>query len=418
MSRYRALASLATATLVSVGGTRLSAIAIPWLVLTMTESPVLTGLVGMAELLPYVIAKALAGPLIDKFGARRMAILGDVTSALALLVVPLMYWAGLFSIWWLIPMVAVLGVMRAPADASKQALVPTLVTRDNLPVERVTGIMGAADRLAGTVGAAGAGLLIAAIGPIAALVCNAVAFAFSAIIVALGIPRDARAEPKNTVGSYREDLIAGWTMLRSDPVLRAMVIMIAITNLFDQAYAVLLLPVWVRTHGLDVSWVGYILAAFSVSSILGAVSAAAIGHRLWRLPIYVFGFLCAGPIAMYPFALGLPVEVIIGILLVAGFGAGFLNPIVGAIMFESIPKVLVGRVISLIGAATMVLMPFGGLFAGVVVDNAGIAAGLWLCGTLYLVAALAPLAIPSFRRMNRKRDAAPEADPAVEGSSA
>jgi MFS family permease len=418
LSRYFPLASLATATLVSVGGTRLSAIAIPWLVLTTTESPVLTGLVGMAELLPYVFAKALAGPLIDKFGARRMAIVGDIASTVALLVVPLMFWAGLFSVWLLLPMVAVLGVMRAPADASKQALVPTLVTRDNLPVERVTGIMGAADRLAGTVGAAGAGLLIAAIGPIAALVCNAVAFALSAIIVSLGVPGDAKATPKNTVSSYRADLAAGWSTLRNDPVLRALVIMIAITNLFDQAYAVLLLPVWIRTNGLDVSWVGYILAAFSVSSILGAISAAAIGHRLWRLPIYVFGFLCAGPIAMFPFAMGLPVEVIIGILLVAGFGAGFLNPIVGAIMFESIPKGLVGRVISLIGAATMVLMPFGGLFAGLVVDNAGIAAALWICGSLYLIAALAPLAIPSFRRMNRNRGGDASEKATTETSSA
>lgn len=400
MSRYVPLASLATATLASVGGTRLSAIAIPWLVLTTTESPVLTGLVGLAELLPYVIAKALAGPLIDRFGARSIAILGDLASGLALILVPIIAWLGLLSIWLLLPMVAVLGAMRAPADASKQALVPTLVHRDGLPIERVTGIMGAADRLAGTVGAAGAGLLIAAIGPLAALVCNALAFLLSALIVSVGVPGDAEAVPKNTVLSYRADLAAGWTMLRSDPILRALVIMLAITNLFDQAYAVLLLPVWVRTNGLDVSWVGYILAAFSVSSILGAISAAAIGHKLWRLPIYVFGFLCAGPVAMYPFALGLPVEVIIVILLIAGFGAGFLNPIVGAIMFENIPKALVGRVISLIGAATMVLMPFGGIFAGLVVDAAGVSPALWICGSLYLLAALAPLAIPSFRKMD------------------
>lgn len=400
MSRYVPLASLATATLASVGGTRLSAIAIPWLVLTTTESPVLTGLVGLAELLPYVIAKALAGPLIDRLGARRIAILGDLASALALILVPIIAWLGLLSIWMLLPMVAVLGAMRAPADASKQALVPTLVHRDGLPIERVTGIMGAADRLAGTVGAAGAGLLIAAIGPLAALVCNALAFLLSALIVSVGVPGDAEAVPKNTVLSYRADLAAGWTMLRSDPILRALVIMLAITNLFDQAYAVLLLPVWVRTNGLDVSWVGYILAAFSVSSILGAISAAAIGHKLWRLPIYVFGFLCAGPVAMYPFALGLPVEVIIVILLIAGFGAGFLNPMVGAIMFENIPKALVGRVISLIGAATMVLMPFGGIFAGLVVDAAGTSTALWICGSLYLLAALAPLAIPSFRKMD------------------
>jgi MFS family permease len=415
MKRYASLAALSFATILSTAGTRLSAIAIPWLVLTQTNSPVLTGLVGMAELLPYVIAKALMGPYIDKIGARRMAILGDLSSTLALLLVPLMFWAGILSIWLLIPTVAILGVMRAPADASKQSLVPVLVAKDNLPIERVTGIMGAADRLAGTVGAAGAGLLIAAFGPIAALVGNALAFAVSAIFVSVGVPKEDKAKPKSS-GSYRADFSAGWAVLRSDPVLRALVIMIAVTNLFDQAYAVLLLPVWVRSNGLDVSWVGYLLAAFSASSILGAITAASIGHKLWRLPIYIFGFLCAGPIAMFPFGFGLPVEVIFGLLLISGFGAGFLNPIVGAIMFESIPKDKVGRVISLIGATTMILMPFGGLYAGFLVDQVGIIVAIFVTGTLYGIAALAPLAVPPFRQMSSKRGQQPSSPQAAESN--
>ena len=71
MKKQAALIALAVATIASTGGTRLSTIAIPWLVLTTTNSPVLTGLVGLAEMLPYVIAKALGGPLIDRIGAKR-----------------------------------------------------------------------------------------------------------------------------------------------------------------------------------------------------------------------------------------------------------------------------------------------------------------------------------------------------------
>ena len=192
MTRQGPLIALAIASVASIGGTRLSAIAIPWLVLTTTGSPILTGLVGFAEMLPYVLAKALGGPLIDRLGARRIAIWCDGLSVVAVALVPLLFWAGVLSIWVLLPAVALIGVLRAPPDAAKQALVPAVAALGNLPLERVTGVMGASDRLAGTLGAAGAGVLIGLLGPAPALLANALAFLCSALVVGLGIP-DAQA---------------------------------------------------------------------------------------------------------------------------------------------------------------------------------------------------------------------------------
>tara|TARA_R110002020_G_scaffold51948_3_gene146531 strand:+ start:3177 stop:4400 length:1224 start_codon:yes stop_codon:yes gene_type:complete len=399
---------LALATVLSTAGTRLSAIAIPWLVLTTTGSPVLTGLVGFAELLPYVLAKALGGPLIDRIGARRIAIWSDSLSTLAILLVPLLFWAGLLSIWVLLPVVALIGVLRAPSDAAKQAMVPMVATMGRLPLERVTGIMGASDRLAGTIGAAAAGGLIALLGPAPALLINALAFVLSALVVGLGIrPPASAAPPRDRTTSYRAEFGAGWLVLRHDPVLRGLVIMIAMTNLFDQAYGIVLLPVWVRTAGLDVTWVGIFLAAFSGASILGAAIAAMIGHRLPRLLIYTIGFLFAGPLPMAIFALEAPLPAIVGVLLVSGFAAGFLNPIIGAILFERIPAAMVGRVIALFGALAWALMPFGGLYGGLLADHFGIAIALGTTASLYLLTTMAPLAVPSFRQMDRR--AAPAA---------
>ena len=318
---------LAAATVLSTGGTRLSAIAIPWLVLTTTGSPVLTGLVGLAELLPYVLAKALGGPLIDRIGARRIAVWCDSFSTLAIVLVPLLFWVGLLSIWVLLPVVALVGVLRAPSDAAKQAMVPMVAAMGQLPLERVTGIMGASDRLAGTLGAAAAGGLIALLGPAPALLVNAAAFLLSATVVGFGIkPRPAAAPRRDPATSYRAELGAGWAVLRNDPVLRGLVVMIAITNLFDQAYGIVLLPVWVRSAGLDVTWVGIFLAAFSGASIAGATIAAAIGHRLPRLLVYTVGFFFAGPLPMAIFALNAPIAVIVGVLMVSGLAAGFSQP--------------------------------------------------------------------------------------------
>ncbi|SEQ61388.1 Major Facilitator Superfamily protein [Devosia sp. YR412] len=351
MTRQAPLVALAVASVISIGGTRLSTIAIPWLVLTTTGSPLLTGLAGFAEMLPYVLAKALAGPMIDRVGARRISIVSDVLSTLAVALVPLLFWLGWLSIWALLPAVALIGVLRAPSDAAKQALVPSIAAAGEMPLERVTGVMGASDRIAGTIGAASAGVLIALLGPAPALLVNALAFCLSGLVIAFGIRASAAQVAKGEgASSYRADFAAGWAVLSSEPVLKWMVIMIAITNLFDQAYAIVLLPVWIKTAGLDVAWVGIFLAAFSAGAIVGATIAAVIGHRLPRLAIYIAGFFFAGPLPMATLALNFPLPVILTILPISGFAAGFLNPIIGAILFERIPGPMVGRVIALVGA--------------------------------------------------------------------
>ncbi len=402
MTHRGPLIALASATVASIGGTRLSVIAIPWLVLTTTGSPVLTGLVGMAEMLPYVIAKALGGPLIDRIGARRISIWCDCLSALALSLIPMLYWAGLLSIWLLMPAVALVGVLRAPADAAKQALVPVVASLGEVRLERVTGILGASDRLAGTLGAAGAGALIALLGTVPAMLFNVGTFFISAALVWRGLPKQKAAEAVGPRPSYGADFVEGWQTLRRDPVLVALVVMIAITNLFDQAYAIVLLPVWVKTAGLEVTWVGIFLATFSTGAIVGAAIAATLAERLPRLAVYVVGFVCAGPTSMLALAIGPSLPVILTILAFAGFAAGFLNPIISAILFERIPKPMVGRVIALVGALAWALMPFGGLYAGVMTDAMGIIPALAATGMLYLVAALSPIAIPAFRQMKRR----------------
>src|SRR4029077_18058411 len=83
-----------TAEGVSLVGTRVSMVALPLFVLTTTGSPEKTGLVALAELLPLVVLKVLGGPVIDRVGARRVAITCDALSVLAVGAIPLLHEAG------------------------------------------------------------------------------------------------------------------------------------------------------------------------------------------------------------------------------------------------------------------------------------------------------------------------------------
>lgn len=404
MSRRGPFLALAAAETLSLSGTRLSTIAIPWLVLSTTGSPVLTGLVAMMEMLPYVVAKALSGPLIDRVGPKCIAIVCDVASVAVVGLVPLLHWLGLLDIPVLLPVVFAMGVLRGPSDAAKQAMVPDISELAAVPLERVTGVVGAIERLASTAGAAAAGALIALIGPGQALIVSAVTFAAAALIVGVGIPR-LRSIPDVRSGgmaSYIDELREGWRFLRGDAVLVSIAVMVAITNLFDQAFAAVLLPVWTRDSGHGPELLGAMFAAFTGASIIGAAIAAAIGERMPRLLVYTVAFLLTGCPRFLIFALDAPLALIFATLAIGGFASGFLNPILSAVIFERIPKPLIGRVTAMNAALCFALIPFGGLFGGALISTIGLPPALFLIGFAYLAATLFPLALKSFRGFDKR----------------
>ncbi len=399
----RPIMALATAETISLTGTRLSMVAIPWLVLTMTGDPVLTGLAGFAEMLPYVLAKALGGPLVDRLGARRIAIAADLASMAAIALIPLLHLAGLLSIATILPLVALLGIARGPADGAKYSMVPAIAAIGAVPLERVTGIMGVIERLASTVGAAVAGALVALLGPALALSLTAAAFGISALTIAVALPplkQPASAASAANAG-YLAELGEGWRWFRRDAVLVGLVLMIASTNFLDAAYSSVLLPVWSKAHG-SAALLGLLFATFSGASIAGSALATALAGRLPRLLVYIVAFLLTGAPRYLAFAVDSPLAALVVVLLVGGFASGFLNPILGAVTFERIPAALTGRVSALVNALCWTLMPLGGLAGGALIALIGLPATFACFGLAYLAVTLLPLAVRSFREFAQR----------------
>lgn len=389
---------------VSVFGSRLAALAVPWFVLTTTGSAAQTGLVALAQLAPMVVAKALAGPLLDRIGPARAAIGLDAASALVTALIPAFAASGWLNLPVLLAVVATLGALRGPADAAKYALVPGVARASGQPLERVTGIGGTTERLASSVGAAGGGVLIAMLGAPQALMATALGFVFSAALIGWLVgPRLVPAADDAATGSesrgYRRDLADGWSFLRRDGVLLSILVMVAVTNLFDQAWVVILVPVWATSHGHGAEVVGLLFATMTGAAVLGSLLATVLGARMPRLPVYAIGYLLSGLPRYLVFAFDAGPPVVLTVLVAAGVASGVLNPIISAVQFERIPGPLVGRVSSLITAGAWALMPFGGLLGGLLTTRIGFAPAMLGLAGAYLVVTLAPLILPAFRAM-------------------
>lgn len=407
--RARALPGWLTAEAISLLGTRVSMVALPLFVLLDTGSATRTGLVALAETAPLVLAKVLGGPVIDRVGARRVAIGCDLGSVLAVGAIPLLHHLGALPFGLLLAIVAVAGTLRGPGDAAKQALVPAIATAAEVPLERVTGLAGTVERTASMLGAALGAALVTTIGGAEALALDALSFALSAAVLAWstrGLPTPRGAGPTGPTGAapdptpYVAQLREGFAFLRGDRVLLAITVMVALTNLLDAAWSSVLVPVWAVTSEGGEAAVGILFAVFSGASALGALCAATWAARLPRYRTYLVAFLVAGAPRFVVMALDAPLWSVLAVAVGAGFAAGFLNPVLGAVIFERIPAELTGRVSSLTTAMCFALLPFGGLLGGLLVSGPGLGFALGACGAAYLAVTVLPALDPRWRELD------------------
>lgn len=405
MTRKRPLVALLTASGVSLIGTRLSVIALPLFVLITTGSATRTGLVAFVEMTPLVIAQALAGPITDRVGPRRVSIVSDLVSGGVMALIPVLHAVDRLSFPALLVIVGLLGLARGPGDGAKYVMVPAVATASGQPPERVLGLEDTMNRTSSVVGPLGAAALVGALGAPTAIAFDAASFLVAALTVMLGVrPPVGSAAPADDEehSSYARRLRSGLAFVRGDGLLRSILAMVGTTNLLDQALSAVLIVVWARWQGGGAGLMGLVAAAMGLGSVIGALTAASVGHRLPRRATYTWSFFVVGGPRFLVLALGAPLWVVLPVLFVGGLGAGTLNPILGAVELERIPVQLRARVMSVLTSGSQVLVPFGGIVGGLLSERFGIRAALLVCGAGYTAATSMPLVGRHWREMDRR----------------
>ncbi|MFD0425936.1 MFS transporter [Streptomyces parvus] len=408
----RPLAGVLAAIAASVTGTRISLIALPWFVLVTTGSATRTGLVAFCEMAPYVLVKALSGPLVDRTGPRTVSWTTDLASAAAAAAIPLLHTLDQLSFPVLLGLVALIGAARGPGDLAKEVMVPEAAERAGTPLERAMGLSGVIERLASTVGPAAGGALVALLGPMTGLAVNAGCFVLGSVLVAVALPRGmghpavdpaAPAADDQEPGYWRR-FGEGFTFLRGDPLLLAVIVVVGITNLLDAALTTLLVPVWAEESGHGPAAIGLTSTALGAAAVGGSLIAAMAAHRLPRRAVFLIGFLLAGAPRFLVLAMDAPLAVVLAVFAVSGFGAGFINPVLGAVLVERVPRRMLGRVNALGDSLAWSGIPLGGLLAGAAVTAAGLTPVLLLCGAAYFLTTTLAGLRPEWRAMDRPRE--------------
>ncbi|MFE6700801.1 MFS transporter [Streptomyces sp. NPDC057718] len=405
MGNRTPLAATLAANSISTAGTSLTLIGVPWFVLETTGSAGRAGVVAFCATLPIVVAALIGGPVIDRFGRRRTAVVSDAVCASAIAAIPLLHFAGVLDFWMLCALMALNGFAHTPGNTARYVLIPDLAEHAGTTLARAASLFDAVSRGARMVGAALAGVLIAFVGAETVLLLDAATFGLSALLVAAGVRGVRAAEPRKaeapvSLRAYGSELREGYAHLLGNRLLLAVVVMVMFMNGTDQGWNAVLLPVHAGNELGGAPAIGLLTAMFGAGGLAGALLYGAVGHRFSRRAVFtVCVILCGAPRFLVAAATGTTLPLAVTMLL-GGIAGGVLNPILTTVIYERVPDRLRSRVSGALTAGCEFAMPLGGLAAGLLVEGAGATGALLAMGGVYFLATLSPLVFPSWRTLD------------------
>ncbi|NEE09802.1 MFS transporter, partial [Streptomyces sp. SID7499] len=143
-------------------------------------------------------------------------------------------------------------------------------------------------------------------------------FVLGSVIVAVALPRgtgrpavDPSAAADTQEPGYWRRFVEGFTFLRGDPLLLAVIVVVGITNLLDAALTTLMVPVWAEESGNGPAAIGLVSTALGAAAVGGSLIAAMAAHRLPRRAVFLVGFLLAGAPRFLVLAVDAPLGVVL-----------------------------------------------------------------------------------------------------------
>ncbi|MFD7429608.1 MFS transporter [Streptomyces sp. NPDC059818] len=372
---------LSAATALGQLGDRIIFLALPLVAITaLNTDEFQVGLLTAMTTAGSLLIGLPAGAWVDRMRKRSVMISTDLLRALNLLTVPVVWWAGSLTIWWLYAVASAHGLLTVFFDVAHVSYLPHLVGRDRLvegnsklsAIRSVTSISGPAM----------AGPLVGWTGAPAALLASAAGMAASGLL-ALGIrTRERRPEPSGDPKMLR-DVKEGLRFVLGSPVLRAVMLGDAVFNLFLVMYQTMLLFFLEREIGLQSFGIGLLLSGMGCGALLGALVATTVSKRfgqgtvIWLAPLVTCPLTALMPLArpgwsVYVAAVGL-----------AALSLGGVVRVVAQSSFQQAltPDRLLGRMSATSRFVSWGGIPLGGLLGGASGSVLGATPTLWIGAT-------------------------------------
>ena len=352
--------ALLTAEVVSTTGGQMSALALPWFVLTTTGSAKEMSYVVASEITAYVIFGIPAGSAIARLGARRTMLACDGLRAPLMLLIPILHALGSLVFAELLVITFVLGALSAPYGGAQKVATAELLAENAGLVGQANALFQGATRVTLVLGPPLAGVLIGLLGAPNVLVIDAATFAFAFLLVLFLVPTPP---PTARADEPPPRLLDGLRYLRRDRFLAAFSGAISIGDAAFQVVFISLQVLVVDHYGGNARLVGLFLGAWGGGCVLGNVFAyranrSAISSRAIATLVMVQA------VPLLALATPVPAWAIAVALGISGIGNGLVNPTIHSMITLRPPVRVRANVLTAIYTASAVGAPAALLVAG------------------------------------------------------
>jgi len=383
---------LAACNVISLTGSALSLVALPFAVLAAGGSAADLGYVAAAQLVPLSVVLLAGGVVADRLPRHKVMAAANAVQAAARGVAAALLLTGQARVWQLIVLTAVGGVALGFFLPASQGLLPQTVPQDQLA--QAYAIDRTGRNVASIGGAALGGLLTGLAGPGWALAIDAASFAVAGLLrVGLRLP----SRPSGPSTTLWHDLREGWREFASRRWLWASVAQFALVTAVAVATIDVLGPLVAHARlGGAGAW-GLIVAAYSAGAV--ATGLALIRLRPRRQLLAAIGAVPAFSVLLFALAAPLPLGVVLAASVFAGGCLELTEVCWGATLAQQIPLSRLSRIASYDQFGGLAISPLGAAVAGPLAAAFGAAAVLTAGGALIVTLPLLLILLPEIRRL-------------------
>jgi MFS family permease len=387
---------------ISLIGTWMQTVAQSWLVLELTGSATLLGVVVALQTLPVLLLGPYGGVLADRLDKRKLMMALQSMMGVLALVLGLLSITQVVQLWHVYLLAFLLGMNNCFENPARQSFVLEMVGPKDL--RNAVSLNSVLVNAARAVGPAIAGIIIATGGLGICFLVNALSFV--AVVYSLASMDTSTLQRSAPAARARGQLREGLRYVRGNPRLAIPLLMMAIVGCLTYEFSVTLPVLAKQSFGDQASTYGFMTAAMGVGAVIGGLYVAARGQtgiRSLRNSAAVFTVVLAAA-ALAP---TLWLE-LVALGLVGAASVGFLSKGNSTLQLAASPQMR-GRVMALWAVAFLGSTPIGGPIVGWVSESLGGRAGLGL-GALACAAA-AGLGALALRRLTGRP--VPAVQPAV-----
>jgi len=352
-----------------------------WLVLKLTNSPWMLGVVSFAGYMPIPLVGLFAGVIVDHVDRRRLIIGTQTLMMLTAFALAALTYTQLVRVEYVIVLAALNGFVSSFDMPGRQAFIVEMVGgREDLP--NAIALNSMTFNGARAIGPAVAGLLIVVSGITGCFFLNGLSYlAVIASLLAMDVPRRERTRFGNVMlVRMREGLSYAW---HHKPTFYLFVVL-AISAGLSMQYSVLIPYFAAHVLHRGAQGYGFLLAAQGAGAVLGAVAVASKSHdpRHLRLHLIVGLFAMSASIAVFGISRSFALSMIAQ--MVNGAGQLSYQASTNTMLQLFVADELRGRVMSIYTVSFIGLAPFGSLEVGYTGAHFGAAVATLICAVIGL----------------------------------